>query len=281
MTTGHAFLSYVHEDSDAVDWLQAQLQTAGLEVWRDRDRLWGGDDWKRVLRQAIQDDALAFVACFSITAVQKQKTVQREELLFAIDEGRKLTPGARWIIPVRFDDCEISDYDLGGGRCLTDLHWVDLFGADQVHQLDRLIQDVAVLLGGAAGEAGPSRPYWDRPYIRTIRPGTTDIDEFVEFVASRQDVTVSLDLAIEAFGEVEPWSSEVDGHQILMVPNAVKGVLGPCGAEIVLHDLPSAPDSFFYFEHGRHIIRGRFLLHGVSGPHQGTMSVSLRAIPAA
>ncbi len=71
------------------------------------------------------------------------------------------------------------------------------------------------------------------------------------------------------------------GRKILMVPNAVEGVLGPCGAEIVLHDLASAPDSFFYFAHGRHIIRGRFLLHGVSGPHQGTMSISLRAIPAA
>lgn len=227
MTTGHAFLSYVHEDSDGVDWLQAQLQTAGLEVWRDRDRLWGGDDWKRVLRHAIQDDALAFVACFSTTAVQKPKAVHREELLFAIDEGRKLAPGVRWIIPVRFDDCEIPDYDLGGGRRLTDLHRVDLFGSDQVRQLDRLIQDVDAILGGTAGEAGPSRPYWDRPYIRTIRPGTTDIDEFVEFVAPRQNLTVSLDLAVEAFGELEPSASEVDGRKILMVPNAGRGRAGP------------------------------------------------------
>jgi len=56
-------------------------------------------------------------------------------------------------------------------------------------------------------------------------------------------VTVSLDIAVEALGQVRPSEWKADGRQYLMVPNAVEGVLGPCGAEIILHDLQSAPDS--------------------------------------
>ncbi len=279
--TGHAFLSYVHENSVQVDGLHAQLQTAKVDVWRDRDKLWGGDDWKRQIRVAIEQDALAFIACFSQLAVSKYKTVQREELLFAIEEGKKLAPGARWIIPVRFDECEVPDYDLGGGRTLRALHRVDLFGSDHATNLDRLIRAVTEHIGPTTDLPASARACWDRPYARSIRPGTADIDEFVDFAADRLQVTVSLDLAIDAIGDVEPSIFETDGRQVVMVPNATEGCFTPCGAEILLHDLDATTDAAFYFEHGRHIIRGRFLVRGVSGPHQGVNSVSLRALPGA
>lgn len=280
MSTGHAFLSYVREDGDQVDWLQAQMETAGLSVWRDRDAIWAGDDWRRVIRRAIQNEALVFIVCLSQTSNNKPKSVQREEVRFAIEEGMKLAPGDRWIIPVRFDDCEIPDYDLGGGKLLPDLHCLDLFGADKEENLDRLLELVTIELGPATERSPSTRSSWDRPYRQTIQAGTSDIDEFVEFAASRLQVTVTLDLAIDG-DEVALPTIDPDGRQVLMVPNDFAGDFGPLGAEILLHGLDGTSDSTCYYEHGRHIIRGRFLIHGVAGPHHGIMSVSLRAVPGA
>jgi hypothetical protein len=62
---GHAFISYVREDSLHVDSLQRRLEEAGVRVWRDTADLWPGEDWRRKFRQAIQEDALVFIACFS------------------------------------------------------------------------------------------------------------------------------------------------------------------------------------------------------------------------
>jgi len=206
--------------------------------------------------------------------------VQRDELLFAIDEGRKLAPGTRWIIPVRLDDCEVPDYDLGAGRLLTDLNWVNLFGSSYASELDRLIHVVVDLVGAGNERAAASRSSWDRAYVRRIRPGTDDIDEFVDFAAHRMHVRVSLDLAIDALGSRQPTVFQSDERDVIMVPNAVDGDF-ECGAEILIHDLASASDAAMYFEHGHYILRGRFLIHGVAGPHQGVMSVSLRAVDAA
>jgi len=62
---GHAFISYVREDSAHVDRLQQVLQGAGIPVWRDTAHLWPGQDWRARIRNAITRDALAFLACFS------------------------------------------------------------------------------------------------------------------------------------------------------------------------------------------------------------------------
>ena len=62
---GHAFISYVREDSPRVDRLQRALEAAGVRVWRDTADLWPGEDWRAKIRQAIVDGALVFIACFS------------------------------------------------------------------------------------------------------------------------------------------------------------------------------------------------------------------------
>ena len=61
----HAFISYVREDDAAVDGLESALEAAGIKVWRDKHALGPGDDWKRVIRKAIQGNTLAFIPCFS------------------------------------------------------------------------------------------------------------------------------------------------------------------------------------------------------------------------
>ena len=125
---GHAFISYVHEDTHHVDRLQYALQAAGIPVWRDTAGLWPGEDWRRKIRHAISDNALVFIACFSSRSVARKKSYQNEELFLAIEQLRLRPPDEPWLIPVRFDEREIPDWDIGGGRTLTSIQQADLFG---------------------------------------------------------------------------------------------------------------------------------------------------------
>ena len=113
---GHVFISYVREDSDRVDKLQRTLQAAGIPVWRDTADLWPGEDWRIMIRRAITDNALVFMACFSRASLARGKSYQNEELTLAIEQLRLRSPHDPWLIPVRFDACEIPDRDIGGGR---------------------------------------------------------------------------------------------------------------------------------------------------------------------
>lgn len=146
-TEGHAFLSYVREDTAEVDALQQTLEAAGIRVWRDTQDLWPGEDWRAKIRQAITDDALVFLACFSSRGVSKPKSYQNEELVLAVDEIRRRRPDEPWLIPVRLDECDISDRDLGGGRTLSSLQRVDLYGDQAGRGVARLVATVLRLLG--------------------------------------------------------------------------------------------------------------------------------------
>ena len=42
---GHVFISYVREDAQHVDRLELILEAAGVQVWRDTEALWPGQDW--------------------------------------------------------------------------------------------------------------------------------------------------------------------------------------------------------------------------------------------
>ncbi|HET7017486.1 MAG TPA: CHAT domain-containing protein, partial [Streptosporangiaceae bacterium] len=125
---GHVFISYSSQDSTHADQLQNLLEAADLRVWRDTDDLWFGQDWRGEIRKAITSETLIFLACFSRASLAQVKSRQNEELVLAIDELRQRRPGITWLIPVRFDACEIPDLDIGGGRTLSSIMPVDLFG---------------------------------------------------------------------------------------------------------------------------------------------------------
>jgi hypothetical protein len=146
-SAGHAFVSYVREDSRQVDWLQAALEAAGINVWRDIDDLWPGHDWRQEIRYAIKGNALVFIACFSTNSLTRERSYQNEELNLAIDELRLRRPGVPWLIPVRFDDCEVPDLHIGAGRTLGGLQRVDLFGERAHENARRLIEVIWGLLG--------------------------------------------------------------------------------------------------------------------------------------
>lgn len=140
-----AFISYVREDAATVDELQRVLEDAGIPVWRDTN-IEPGEDWWDVIQRAITTEAVVFVACFSEVSVTRGRTVQRRELLLAAEEYRLRPPDRPWIIPVRLSDCEVPSFDLGGGRSLASLHWVDLFGGRWEEGCARLVAAIRDLL---------------------------------------------------------------------------------------------------------------------------------------
>jgi hypothetical protein len=143
---GHVFISYSHDDAKRVDDVERALAFSDIPVWRDTENLRFGDDWPARIRQAIADDALVMIACFSSQSVARKTGYQYAELSLAVEQLRLRRPDVPWLIPVRFDDCVIPDFDIGGGRTLGNLHRADLFGAQADAQLARLVQTVGRIL---------------------------------------------------------------------------------------------------------------------------------------
>jgi hypothetical protein len=174
---GHAFISYVREDSDDVAWLQWTLESAGVRVWLDTAELWPGEDWRTKIRQAITADALVFIACFSRNSLARDVSYQNEELVLAIEQLRLRRPDQPWFIPVRFDDCAIPELDIGGGRTLGSIQRADLYGDRREEHATRLVEIVVRLLGGQS--AGPAAP---------------DFESFVTMLSRTRDASLREDL---------------------------------------------------------------------------------------
>lgn len=144
---GHAFISYVRENSADAHKLQQALEAAGIPVWRDTAELWPGEDWRLKIRQAITNDALVFLACFSSKSEARKKSYRNEELTLAIDQMRLRRPDEPWLIPIRFDDCDIPDLDIGGGRSLGAIQRLDFFGVHIDEAAARLVTGIRRILG--------------------------------------------------------------------------------------------------------------------------------------
>lgn len=149
----HVFVSYVREDAQLVDGLCKVLEAAQIPYWRDLTKLAPGDAWKAKIREAIRSNSLVFLACFSDHSRARAKSHMNEELTLAVEEFRKLPPGRTWLIPVRFDAGPVPEWDLGAGRMLSDLNYVDLFGDGLVVQAASLVTTISRLLGESAPDA--------------------------------------------------------------------------------------------------------------------------------
>ena len=67
------FISHANpEDNPFTLWLGAKLTALGYEVFADILRLKGGDDWERILEEAIRNKAVKFLLIATPHGVQKQ-----------------------------------------------------------------------------------------------------------------------------------------------------------------------------------------------------------------
>jgi hypothetical protein len=121
-----AFLSYVHEDAIEVDRLQQFLESNGVTVWRDRNELSPGDNWRDVIQECITQNSFAFLACFSAASVTKEKTHMNEELGLAIEELRSRNT-THWFLPVLLTPCEPPNYPIGVHGYLRNIQQARLY----------------------------------------------------------------------------------------------------------------------------------------------------------
>jgi len=143
----HALISYVHENTAAIERLHGLLERAGVPVWRDRDKLKPGMDWKQEICTAISSGAFAFLPCFSKELSERDKAFMYEELTVAVEEFRRRAPGKPWMFPVRLDDTPLPYMDLGAGRTLETLQYVDLFGDSYTEAAITLVTAVRAAMG--------------------------------------------------------------------------------------------------------------------------------------
>ena len=121
----HVFISYCHENKAAVDQLCNALTSNDVTVWVDWDNLNPGTPWKQAIQQAIHHGDF-FIACFSKEYNARDKTYMNEELSIAIDKLQQKPVDRVWFIPVKLNECEIPDIDIGEGVTLQDLQYVNL-----------------------------------------------------------------------------------------------------------------------------------------------------------
>ena len=120
------FISYVRENIEIVDRLCQELKSHGIQVWLDRNDIDPGSRWEQSIRKAISQGG-GFIACFSEEYNNRDKTYMNEELTLAINELRQRPADRIWFIPVKLNNCEIPDRDIGGGETLQVFQYVNLY----------------------------------------------------------------------------------------------------------------------------------------------------------
>ncbi|MBA4138630.1 MAG: molecular chaperone Tir [Opitutus sp.] len=103
MPENAVFISYAREDLPAVQQLKSTLETAGLTVWFDMDRLEGGDDYDRKIRSNIARCSF-FIPVISATTQRRHEGYFRREWNYAVDRTYGMADGAVFVLPVCIDD---------------------------------------------------------------------------------------------------------------------------------------------------------------------------------
>ncbi len=96
------FISHANpEDNEFTVWLGARLTAAGYEAWADVLRLRGGQDWQRLLEDALRNKACKVLLVGTEHGVQKQGV--RNEIQIAHTVSQNIGD-AEFVIPLRLTD---------------------------------------------------------------------------------------------------------------------------------------------------------------------------------
>ncbi len=93
----HVFLSYSTKDIDYANQVEAELKHNDYIVWRDKSRLRGGDEWRNMIQEALEDS-------WAVVVIQSPDSQKSEwvanEILYAQDLGIPVIPillrGNKW-----------------------------------------------------------------------------------------------------------------------------------------------------------------------------------------
>ncbi|MSU57963.1 MAG: tetratricopeptide repeat protein [Pedosphaera sp.] len=153
----HVFLSYCRDNAGEAAELREALIAAGEEVWWDQDIL-PGQDFRFAIRQAMKA-SYAVVLCLSRETERRITTGIYPEALEAIGAYREYAPGANYLIPVRFSECEVPPIEIDATRTLDRLQYLDLFPPEVLKaQVQRLVRAIKATPFHPQRESGTKVP---------------------------------------------------------------------------------------------------------------------------
>ena len=134
----NVFLCHAHDDKAKTRELYRYLRKRGIQPWLDAEDLVGGQDWRVEIPKAIKASE-AIIICLSKNSINREGFVQAE-ISFALEKALNIPQGRIFIIPVRFEECEVPS-------SLERFHWVDLFEEDGFPKLMKSLKTRASQLG--------------------------------------------------------------------------------------------------------------------------------------
>jgi CheY-like chemotaxis protein len=126
------FLSYAQPDRAAVENLYDRLRMSGFNPWMDKKDLVGGEVWETAVRNVMRETDFV-VVCLSEASINRSGYFHTE-IEMALKIHGEQPPGKIFLIPLRFEPCEII-HDR-----LPDLHRIDYFEADGYERLTRALK---------------------------------------------------------------------------------------------------------------------------------------------
>src|SRR4051794_3820760 len=99
------FLCHSSTDKPHVRGLYDLLVNDGCSPWLDEKDILPGQDWELEIQRALRN-ADVILICLSAKAVRKEGYVQKE-IKIALDIAAEKPDGTIFIVPVRFDDCDV------------------------------------------------------------------------------------------------------------------------------------------------------------------------------
>jgi hypothetical protein len=103
MPEGAVFVSYASEDRADVEVLKSHLDSHGVPVWFDRDKLKGGDLYEKKIEQNIKTCAL-FLPIISARTERRTEGFFRREWKLAAKRSDDMDDSVPFIIPIAIDD---------------------------------------------------------------------------------------------------------------------------------------------------------------------------------
>ena len=132
------FLCHCSEDKLRVRQLYEQLNSDGFQPWLDEREISPATLWDDEIQEALHRSH-AIVVCLSEIFVRKAGFVQKE-LHYALDIALEQPEGAKFLIPVRLEDCEIPSG-------LRRYQWINLFDAGGYEKLKTTLSQRARQVG--------------------------------------------------------------------------------------------------------------------------------------
>ena len=99
------FLCHAKEDIKKVKNLYNKLHNDGINIWLDEKKIKPGEEWELSIAKAIDKSSKAIV-CLSKKSTVKEGYVQKE-IKSCLEKSDKMPEGTNYIIPIRFDPCEV------------------------------------------------------------------------------------------------------------------------------------------------------------------------------